>query len=54
MLSQGSTVSSLSSIKYSDAGFLFRSVDREIDGLPMGDLEAKFVRKAGAKKGGAS
>jgi uncharacterized protein (TIGR02246 family) len=32
-----------------DNSFLFRSVDRDIDGLPLADVEAKFVRKAASK-----
>ena len=29
--------------------FVFKSVDREIDGLPMADIEMKFIRKAASK-----
>jgi uncharacterized protein (TIGR02246 family) len=50
VLSGGRTASSVSSLKYLDhKSFVFRSVDREIDGLPMDDVEAKFVRKAAGK-----
>jgi uncharacterized protein (TIGR02246 family) len=50
VLSGGRTASSVSSFKYLDNNsFLFRSVDREIDGLPMDDVEAKYVRKAVGK-----
>jgi uncharacterized protein (TIGR02246 family) len=50
VLSGGRTASSVSSFKYLDnKSFVFRSVDREIDGLPMDDVEAKFVRKAVSK-----
>ena len=50
VLSEGRTGSSVSSLRYVDKqNFLFHSVDREIDGLPMDDLEAKFVRKTAGK-----
>jgi uncharacterized protein (TIGR02246 family) len=46
VLSEGQTASSVTSIQYLDGkGFLFRSVDREIDGQPLADVEAKFTRK---------
>jgi uncharacterized protein (TIGR02246 family) len=54
VLADGRVASSTSSLKYlDDNNFLFRSVDREIGGLPMEDVEARFVRKAEATKGGA-
>jgi uncharacterized protein (TIGR02246 family) len=47
VLADGRIASSISSLKYlDDNSFLFRSVDREIGGLPMDDVEARFVRKA--------
>jgi uncharacterized protein (TIGR02246 family) len=50
VLSDGRTASSVSSLRYiNDKSFVFRSVDREIDGLPVDDVEAKFVRKAVSK-----
>jgi uncharacterized protein (TIGR02246 family) len=46
VLSGGRVASSVSSLKHvDDKSFIFRSVDREIDGLPIDDIEAKFVRK---------
>jgi len=49
-LSDGRPASSVNSIQFiDDKTFLFRSVDREIDGLPLADLEVKFVRKATEK-----
>lgn len=52
-LSDGRPASSVNSIQFiDDKTFLFRSVDREIDGLPLADLEVKFVRKAAEKSGG--
>jgi uncharacterized protein (TIGR02246 family) len=50
VLADGRIASSISSFKYlDDNSFLFRSVDREIGGLPMDDVEARFVRKAEGK-----
>jgi uncharacterized protein (TIGR02246 family) len=50
VLPGGKTGSSITSLKYLDKqSFIFRSVDREIDGLPIEDLEAKFVRKTAGK-----
>jgi hypothetical protein len=50
VLADGRTASSVNSMKYTDDNsFLFRSVEREIGGLPMADVEAKFVRKAARK-----
>jgi hypothetical protein len=50
VLSEGQTGSSTSSIQFvDDKNFIFRSVDREIDGLPVADVEAKFVRKTATK-----
>jgi hypothetical protein len=50
VLSDGRAASCVSSLKYiNDKSFVFRSVDREIDGLPIDDVEAKFVRKAVSK-----
>jgi len=49
-LSDGRAASSVNSIQFlDDKTFLFRSVDREINGLPLADLEVKFVRKATEK-----
>jgi len=46
-LADGRPASSVNSIQFiDDKTFLFRSVDREIDGLPLADLEVKFVRKS--------
>jgi hypothetical protein len=54
VLSDGRPASSVNSIKFiDDKTFLFRSVDREIDGLPLADLDVKFARKAAEKSGGA-
>jgi hypothetical protein len=54
VLSDGRPASSVNSIKFiDDKTFLFRSVDREIDGLPLADLDVKFARKATEKSGGA-
>src|SRR5262245_40389179 len=54
VLSAGRVASSVNSIQFiNDKTFVFRSVDREIDGLPLADLEVKFVRKATEKQGGA-
>src|SRR5262245_31102837 len=53
-LSDGRPASSVNSIQFiDDKTFVFRSVEREIDGLPLADLEVKFVRKAAEKEGGA-
>jgi uncharacterized protein (TIGR02246 family) len=50
VLSEGQTASSVTSIRYlDDKGFLFRSAERQIDGEPLADVEAKFVRKAVGK-----
>jgi uncharacterized protein (TIGR02246 family) len=50
VLPGGRTGSSVTSLRYIDKlSFIFHSVDREIDGLPIDDLEAKFVRKAAGK-----
>jgi uncharacterized protein (TIGR02246 family) len=50
VLSDGRIGDSISSIKYVDANsFLFRSVDREIDGIPIDDMETKFQRKTTGK-----
>jgi uncharacterized protein (TIGR02246 family) len=47
VLSEGQTASSVTSIQYLDGkSFLFRSLDREIDGQPLADVEVKFSRKA--------
>jgi uncharacterized protein (TIGR02246 family) len=47
VLADGRIASSISSLKYlDDNSFLFRSVDREIGGLPTDDVVARFVRKA--------
>lgn len=49
-LSDGQTAASTNSMKFiDDNSFLFRSTDRDIDGLPLADVEAKFVRKAASK-----
>jgi uncharacterized protein (TIGR02246 family) len=49
-LSDGRPASSVNSIQFiDDKTFLFRSEDREIDGLPLADLEVKFVRKGTQK-----
>jgi uncharacterized protein (TIGR02246 family) len=54
VVSEGWTASSVASMKYiDDKSFLFRSVDREIDGLPLADVEVKFTRKTAGGKGGA-
>jgi uncharacterized protein (TIGR02246 family) len=54
VLADGQPASSVNSIQFiDDKTFLFRSADREIDGLPLADLEVKFVRKATEKSGGA-
>jgi uncharacterized protein (TIGR02246 family) len=54
VLSDGRPASSVNSIQFiDDKTFVFRSVDREVDGLPLADLEVKFVRKATEKEGGA-
>jgi uncharacterized protein (TIGR02246 family) len=54
VLADGRPASSVNSIQFiNDKTFVFRSVDREIDGLPLADLEVKFVRKATEKEGGA-
>jgi len=54
VLSDGRPASSVNSIQFiDDKTFVFRSADREIDGLPLADLEVKFVRKAAEKSGGA-
>jgi uncharacterized protein (TIGR02246 family) len=50
VLPEGRTGSSVSGFRYVDKqSFIFRSVDREIDGQPLDDLEAKFVRKTAGK-----
>jgi uncharacterized protein (TIGR02246 family) len=50
VLSDGRTGSSVNSMKFiDDKSFLFRSADRQIDGVPMSDIEVKFVRKSGSK-----
>jgi uncharacterized protein (TIGR02246 family) len=50
MLPEGQAASSVNSIQFiDDQGFIFRSVDRAIDGLPVADMEVKFVRKAAGK-----
>jgi hypothetical protein len=50
VLPEGQIASSTNSMKFvDDNNFLFRSVDRDIDGLPLADVEAKFVRKAASK-----
>jgi uncharacterized protein (TIGR02246 family) len=50
VLAERQSASSVTSIKYLDTnGFVFRSVDREIDGQPLADVEAKFVRKTTRK-----
>ena len=50
VLSDGQTAASTNSMKFiDDNSFLFRSVDRDIDGLPLADVEAKFVRKTPGK-----
>jgi uncharacterized protein (TIGR02246 family) len=47
VLSDGRPASSVNSIQFiDDKTFLFHSMDREIDGLPLANLEVKFVRKA--------
>jgi uncharacterized protein (TIGR02246 family) len=47
VLADGRPASSINSIQFiDDKSFMFRSVDREIDGLPLANLEVKFVRKA--------
>jgi uncharacterized protein (TIGR02246 family) len=54
VLADGRPASSANSIQFIDhKTFVFRSVDREIDGLPLADLDVKFVRKATEKEGGA-
>ena len=50
VLSEGQIASSTNTVKFiDDKSFLFRSIDRELDGMPMPDVEAKFVRKSAAK-----
>jgi len=50
VLSEARTGSSTNSIQFiDDKNFVFRSVDREIDGVPVADVEARFVRKAASK-----
>jgi uncharacterized protein (TIGR02246 family) len=50
MLADGRTGSSLNSIKViDDKSFLFGSVEREVEGLPMADLHVKFIRKTAGK-----
>jgi uncharacterized protein (TIGR02246 family) len=50
VLSEGWAASSVNSFKFiDDNSFLFRSVEREIDGLPISDVEAKFIRKSPGK-----
>jgi uncharacterized protein (TIGR02246 family) len=49
-LADGRPASSVNSIHFiDDKTFLLRSVDREIDGLPLADLDVKFIRKATEK-----
>jgi uncharacterized protein (TIGR02246 family) len=50
VLSDGQTAASTNSMTFiDDNSFLFRSVDRDIGGLPLANIEAKFVRKAAGK-----
>jgi uncharacterized protein (TIGR02246 family) len=50
VLSEGRIGSSTNSIQMIDEkSFVFRSVDREIDGVPVADVEAKFTRKTAGK-----
>jgi uncharacterized protein (TIGR02246 family) len=47
ILPDGGTGGSTNVYEFKDANtFLYRSVDREIDGQPMADVEVKLVRKA--------
>jgi uncharacterized protein (TIGR02246 family) len=47
VLPQGRRGSSVNSITFIDnKSFAFKSVDREIDGVPMADIDMKFIRKA--------
>jgi uncharacterized protein (TIGR02246 family) len=50
VLSEGRVGSSTNSIQIIDEkSFVFRSVDRDIDGVPVADVEAKFTRKTAGK-----
>jgi uncharacterized protein (TIGR02246 family) len=50
VLSDGQIAASTNTMKFIDeSSFLFRSMDRDIDGLPLADVEAKFVRKTPGK-----
>jgi uncharacterized protein (TIGR02246 family) len=50
VLPEGQIASSTNSMRFvDDNSFVFHSVDRDIDGLPLADVEAKFVRKAASK-----
>ena len=50
VLSEGRVGSSTNSIQNIDEkSFVFRSVDRDIDGVPVADVEAKFTRKTAGK-----
>jgi uncharacterized protein (TIGR02246 family) len=50
VLPEGQIASSTNSMKFvNDNSFLFLSVDRDVDGVPLADVEAKFVRKAVGK-----
>jgi len=50
VLSEGRIASSTNSIQIIDEKcFVFRSVDREIDGVPVADVEAKFTRQTASK-----
>jgi uncharacterized protein (TIGR02246 family) len=47
ILADGGTGGSTNIYEFKDANtFLYRSVDREIDGQPVADVEVKFIRKA--------
>jgi uncharacterized protein (TIGR02246 family) len=47
ILADGGTGGSTNIYEFKDANtFLYRSVDREVDGQPVADVEVKFVRKA--------
>ena len=50
VLSEGRIGSSTNGIQMIDEkSFVFRSVNREIDGVPVADVEAKFTRKTAGK-----
>jgi uncharacterized protein (TIGR02246 family) len=50
VLADGRIGSSVGSFKFiDDKTFIFTSVDREVDGLPVADIETKFIRKATGK-----